>query len=498
MAAARGYTGAYPTSYPTAIRPLRKVKRGRSQHPFGKFVLIFLAALIVLGAAAAFTANYVLQPFSDRFHQGVFVDDISLSGMSAQDAYLIISSRASERLSRWSMTLTYHGGYDGGESWTLNPQTLEMQIDAADQVNRAYMQGRQGSLFTRLLDIWNLRSNPYNGYTAYYYNEFSLDALLSQIKAGIDVEPIDATREHDPNRTPPYRYTDEIAGLSLDTDAIRSELLSRINKLDSTPFTLTPDTVQATVTKANLLVDNARLSRAATRIATTSTPERTANVAMGCDKFNGLVVAPGQVVSFNDVTGKRTLENGFQEALEIVYGEYVMGVGGGICQVSSTLYNAVVEAGLEVVDRTAHALPVSYLDPGKDATVADRGTDFVFRNNTDQPITISAHLEKVNGTNNCVFEIFGKPNANGYNYLFVSEIVEKIPVPEPKMLPDRKGQYVTYTNQTKQTSRGQQGYVANTFRITQHNGQEIARDFIHQDTYKAQPPIVYVGVKSRY
>ncbi|MDR0397339.1 MAG: VanW family protein [Oscillospiraceae bacterium] len=496
MAAAhRGYPGSYTQTYPTAIRPRRKVKRGRKR--FGRFVMMLLAALIVAGGIAAFATNQWLQPFSDRFYEGVYVDGLPLAGLTPGDAYTLIAAQASERLNLWSLTLTYHGGGNGGESWTLNPQTLEMQVDTADQVNLAYMRGREGGLFSRMLDIRDLRSEPYKGYTSFYYNEFSLDALLARIKAEIDIDPVDATRESDPNRTPPYRYTDEASGLRLDTDAIRGELLERISGLDSTPFALSPDVVQPAVTKADLVNDNARLSRAATRIATTSTAERTANVALGCERFNGLVVQPGETVSFNDITGKRTPENGFQEALEIVYGEYVMGVGGGICQVSSTLYNAVVEAGLEVVDRTAHALPVSYLDPGKDATVADRGTDFVFRNNLDYPITISAHVEKIKNVNNCVFEIFGKPHQSGYTYALASEIVQTLPVPEPKMLPDRKGEYVTYTNQTKQTSKGAVGYVVNTFRITQHNGQEIARDFIIQDTYKPQAPTIYVGVRER-
>ncbi|GHU74093.1 hypothetical protein AGMMS49992_14590 [Clostridia bacterium] len=442
---------------------------------------------------AGFVVNRALQPFSDSFFEGVYVDGTALAGMTAQDAYTLINTRAQQRLNQWSLTLNYAGI----ESWTLTPQSLEMQVDAAEQVNQAYLQGRTGSLYDRLLNIWDLRTNPYNGYTTFYYNEFSLDALLSQVKASIDIDPVDAAREPDPNRTPPYRYIEEQTGLSLNTDAIRDELLARINKLDVGSFTLNPDVVQAAITKADLTNDSARLSRAATRIATTSTAERNANVALGCERFNGLVVKPGQTVSFNDIAGKRTPENGYMEALEIQYGQYVMGVGGGICQVSSTLYNAVIEAGLEVVDRTAHALPVAYLDPGRDATVADRGTDFVFKNNTDRNITISAHVEKINKVDHCVFEIFGHPNSQGYTYTFVSEIVEKIPVPEPKMVPDKKGEYVTYTNQSKQTSKGAVGYVANTFRITQLNGKEIARDFITQDTYKAQPPTIYVGVTPR-
>ncbi|MDR1262904.1 MAG: hypothetical protein LBK46_05380, partial [Oscillospiraceae bacterium] len=168
MAAAhRGYPDTYTRSYPTAISPRNKTKRGRRRHPFGRFILILLAALIVLGAAGAIAANHILQPFSDRFHEGVFVDGTPLAGMTPQEAYEAISINASERLNQWSMTLTYHDGADGGDTWTLTPDTLEMQIDTADQVNSAYMQGRQGTLFTRLLDIWTLRSTPYQGYTTF-------------------------------------------------------------------------------------------------------------------------------------------------------------------------------------------------------------------------------------------------------------------------------------------------------------------------------------------
>ncbi|HML47451.1 MAG TPA: VanW family protein, partial [Clostridia bacterium] len=107
-------------------------------------------------------------------------------------------------------------------------------------------------------------------------------------------------------------------------------------------------------------------------------------------------VKNGAKVSFNEVVGKRTDANGYQQALEIVNGVYVMGYGGGICQASSTLYNAAVQAGLDILERNQHGLKVNYLDYGYDATVADRGKDLTFRNNTGQDIIISARMERQN------------------------------------------------------------------------------------------------------
>lgn len=121
-----------------------------------------------------------------------------------------------------------------------------------------------------------------------------------------------------------------------------------------------------------------------------STSNRCANVKNAASKLNGKVVAPNEVFSFNDTVGKRSVANGFFSATEYVNGESVEGIGGGTCQVSSTLYNAVLYSDLSIVSRTSHMFAVNYCPLGQDATVADSGVDFKFVNNTDYPIKISA------------------------------------------------------------------------------------------------------------
>lgn len=118
---------------------------------------------------------------------------------------------------------------------------------------------------------------------------------------------------------------------------------------------------------------------------------RSHNIALAAAALDSTVVFPGETFSFNKTVGKRTAERGYRQAPVIVRGELSEGIGGGICQVSSTLFNAVDNAGLQIVERYSHSRHVAYVPPGRDATVSWYGPDFVFRNTFDQPVLIRAH-----------------------------------------------------------------------------------------------------------
>ena len=115
---------------------------------------------------------------------------------------------------------------------------------------------------------------------------------------------------------------------------------------------------------------------------------RNYNIRKAAKNFEGLVVKPGQIISFNDLNGEASLINGYREAPTQVNGKIVMGEGGGICQLTTTLYNAVVQAGLEVLERHEHEVPVRYVNAGQDATVAFGFLDFVFKNSLDYAVKI--------------------------------------------------------------------------------------------------------------
>ena len=263
-------------------------------------------------------------------------------------------------------------------------------------------------------------------------------------------------------------------------------------------YTMTPTPVKAPITRAYLESQIVKLSSFETTIGNTSTEGRFANIKLGTEKFNHLIIKSGESVSFNKVTGKRTEANGYQQALELAYGEYVMGWGGGICQVSSTLYNAVVNAGLEVRSRTQHSRPSSYVEKGLDATVQDDRLDFVFRNNTNADIFIETEYYKKGSYYRCKFTIYGRPDPNGYSYKLVSEVVETIEKPETVYRPDKEMKYVVYDDEEYVYSKGEDGYIVDVYLVTMDaNGLEVSREKKYTDTYKAVAPVTYVGVTPR-
>lgn len=155
---------------------------------------------------------------------------------------------------------------------------------------------------------------------------------------------------------------------------------------------------------------------------------RTTNLAIACKKLNGQVIQPGEVFSYNKALGKRSVENGYKEAAVYVNGGVENGLGGGICQISSTLYNTVVFANLGIVERHQHSFTTSYVDPGRDATVVYGALDFKFKNTRKYPVKLEAYIKSGVAT----VSMYGIKEDVEYNVKVVSTVTETIPCPVEK------------------------------------------------------------------
>ena len=183
---------------------------------------------------------------------------------------------------------------------------------------------------------------------------------------------------------------------------------------------------------------------AQTPISTSSTTERTNNIRRSFQLISGTIVKAGEKFSFNGVVGERTEKNGFYPAIEYAYGESVMGIGGGVCQASTTVYQAAVAAGMEIVTREPHSDAVSYASYGEDATVYwsnGRKIDLVFKNNTEHDIYMVAAVEADSSNSKrlvATVSIYGEDLGN-IRYELQSKTVEVIPVPtEPKYIEEQE------------------------------------------------------------
>ena len=459
------------------------------------FVTLTVAA--VIGGSRLIDIKRTLDRGTNVFYPNIFVNGIPLEGKTLDEAAYIVTQQVQNLVSQWKITLRTQDG----RSWDITGEDLQMQYDVADQLDQLWAIGHSGSSSVRYEQVKALQETPAMRYTTLTYDLSRVNQILTQIKGEIDQPAISATRINDPDNWPPYAYTDDVPGKELDITGLNERIVSMVDKLESGVVDLAPSVVEAPITREYLEGQIVKLASFETSIGKTGdyVEARSENIRIGTERFDRLVIKSGESVSFNKVAGKRTASNGYQPALELAYGEYVEGYGGGICQVSSTLYNAVVNAGLEVKTRYQHSLPSSYVNLGMDATVQDGRLDFVFKNNTSSDIFISTEYYK--GKNNyyrCKFTIHGRPDPNGYSYKLESEVRETIPVPEPTYVPDEDMKYVVYDDETHQTSKGAEGYIVDVYLVTMDaNGLTVSRELQYTDTYKAQIPKIYVGVTPR-
>ena len=213
---------------------------------------------------------------------------------------------------------------------------------------------------------------------------------------------------------------------------------------------------------------------------TTSTDERKANILLAAKSLDNILVAPCEEFSFNRTVGERTEKRGYKVSKIIVNGEFVDGVGGGVCQVSTTLYNAVLLAGLNVIEYHPHSLPVSYVAPSFDAMVNSGWADLKFINNTHNPIIIRAYADGAT----LKMEIYGQPMTEKYSRK--STITAEIPAPEYEVVFDELGEYPDlYEGESRVIKYGKAGYKSEGYLITTKNGKLVSMKKIRSDSYSA-------------
>ena len=490
-----------PAKKPAKKRPMSKKARERRARKIRRTVIGSLCAviavvLLVVGVQAGSRLVNIKQTL-DRgdgvFYPNIFVNDIPLEGKTLDEAAAVVTQQVQSLISSFRITLRT----EDGRSWDITGDSLNMKYDIADQLDQLWAIGHTGSSSTRYEQVKALEAEPAMRYTTLTYDLSQVNQILNQIKAEVDQPAVSATRVQDDSKWPPFSYTDDIPGQTLDITGLNERICTMVDTLVSGDVVLSPTPVQATITRAQLEAQIVKLSSYETTVGKSGeyAEARAENVRLGTEKFNHLVIRAGESVSFNKVAGTRTVANGYQQALEIAYGNYVLGTGGGICQVSSTLYNAVVNAGLTVNKRTPHAIPSSYVEKGLDATVSDDRYDFVFTNNTNSDIYIETEFVKVKGYYHSRFTIYGRPDPNGYTYKLVSQVVETIPLPEPTYEKDTTGEHVFYDDETAVKSNGREGYVVDVYLVTMDSkGLEISREKKYTDTYKASAPVYWIGV----
>ena len=511
--AGQGYqqqNGYVPPQPPQGRRGGAAQGGGRPPRKGGRSLLVMLIALALIAGAAVggvylYKDNQVRQyveAYDGVFCQGVYVDGIHLGGMTADEGVAAVTAQAQQRNDSWYVNLTYQGQV----VTTLNASQLGMTVDVMDVLRGAWEQGHTGDKYQRQAAMEALLTTPYEAYTAMPGGDTSVvDGVLEQIKNLVYRAPSDARlTEFNPELSYPFVFQEEIEGRVLDTAPLKERIYQMVSTLESGDVEIEPETIAPSVTVAELKEQYTMRASVYTSISTSSTENRTNNIRLCFQAISGTIMEPGDKFSFNSVVGQRTTANGFYEAIEYAYGNEVMGVGGGSCQASTTLYQAAVVAGLEITSRTPHSDAVSYAKYGEDATVyweGSRKIDLAFRNSTDSPIYIVAAVQS-DPSNRKRFvarvTIYGESLGDNVRYELTSQTIEVLPAPtEPEYIKDTKQQYVTYTDQEYVARKAKEGYVVESYRLKYEGDTVVERVLLDTDTYKAKAQRIYVGTTKR-
>lgn len=487
---------------------------------------------------------YIISILEDtKMYKGVTVGGVSIENMSKADAMTFLEEKHFSKLEDKVIAIS-------AEDFDANVRLgdLSAQYEVNTAVDEAYKIGRNGSVVSRLGTIYNtavktvsipvtlnwdaeklkekvdtmateanreMKNNEIvekEGYIEIVRGvngrELDKEKLVDDIYATIqdrkfenvkasfkiiepdklDVDKIFAEYCYEPQNakaeTVHYKLNivPQKPGITFDKDQAK-QIISEQKDSYQIPLTYIPAEVDAADIEQRLFKD--KLASFTTNY-NPGQADRTHNVTLATRKIDGCVLAPGEVFSYNDAVGERTYEEGYKDAKVYVKNQIVDGLAGGICQVSSTLYNVALLSALEIVDRSCHSLTVSYVPLGQDATVAYGSVDFKFKNNTDDFIKLKTSI----GDGKLYMEVVGTKPADQPIVEIQNDVKSVIPAKTKTVENKNMTKGATVTKQS-----GSPGYEVDSYRILSRDGQVIKKEYLGRSIYNATDTIIEVGSK---
>ena len=384
----------------------------------------------------------------------VQVDGISITGMSKSEAKAAILKEFP-----WSMTVEYDS--DQYKVTDLMAEKVDALLD----------------------EIYKDGSNPQESYTL---DTSGLDEKVKAEAAACgakwDKKAKNGSIDKFDAASGKFVFAGEENGFAIDQDKLAADISQALkDKKFDAKITATGSDVAPEISAASAKEKYKTISSFTTN--TTANQNRNTNVRLAAEAINGTVIKPGQEFSFNGTVGQRTEAKGYKGAAAYNNGEVVQEIGGGVCQVSTTLYNAVFKAGLKISSRRSHTFEPSYVTPGRDATVSWDQPDFKFINNSSTAIGLRASYADQKVT----ISVYGIPILeDGITWDLDSKKVEDLGTPNPTYEEDQTLQ----PGEEVIKSKGSAGSRWETYKVVYKNGKEISRELDHKTTYKGHTPVV--------
>lgn len=439
---------------------------------------VLLPVMLFLGLLA--TEGRVFAGEELRIREGVYADTVSLGGLTKEEAVNAVEQYVT-KLIEGTITLLCVGN----QSLEVNVKDLKVYWDNPEIIDQALAFGNQGNVIVRYKALKDLLKEPKVFSVHLSADVSALREFLEITCGGYDKPAVDASLRRENGQF----FVDEGQnGYFLDADASAKALAGYFSNgydgLQDT-FSLQYITEMPREDGRNLALVKDVLGEYKTSFAGSS-QARCSNIKNGCSLINGTTLYPGDEFSVYDAVAPFTTENGYRMAGSFLEGHVVDSLGGGICQVSTTLYNAILQSELEVVERHSHSMVVSYVGLSRDAAISESaGKDLRFVNNTEYPL----YIEGITQENTISFRIYGvEMRLANRTISFETETVKKIPPGNETVVGDA-GRSLG----EMETEGAVTGYQTKLWKVIRENGKEKRREFVNESYYKMRPKTTIVG-----
>lgn len=462
----------------------KRAERNQAKHTHRKMMVGVLSVLFVCGIGVfgyflyqRHLVNTLLA--SENIYQGVSVEGISMAGLTKEQALEQLQEKYKTEVDNQTVTFQYDA-----EQWTVPFAEVDAGYHLEEAVEQAYRTAREGTEKECFKTGKILLKEGIDIPLEYSYNREKMSEKLNGIAKEFNKEAVDSTVSRKGGQ---FVVTPEQTGRSMNMEDAKQKAEAMLDSKVGGSVQIVAETVQPKITaEANSHVTD--LIGSYTTKYNNADPNRNTNLAVGSNYINNTMIAPGEVFSANAELGSQTYAGGYKDAAIYNNGKVEKGVAGGVCQVTTTLYNAALMAELDVVERHPHSMTVGYAPLGRDAAVAGTYKDLKFKNNTEYPILIEAYAS--NG--NLVMNIYGHESHNsGHTVEYETVYEATIPKPEEVVEEDPnkpEGEKVV-------TARGRTGAKVSVYKVVYENGKQASKDWFSSSSYRAAADYVTVGTK---
>ena len=416
-----------------------------------------------------------------KIEAGVTVGDVDVSGMSISEAESAVEAFV-ESLRNVPITLRL----DSGQDTVGTAGELGITWENNGELEEAAMLGKRGNIVQRYKALAELKKNGQNYPLQISFQGDVLESILNSLSETYNQDAVEASLTKTENG---FQITEGKTGHVLDVEKSKEAILNFLQsswdyKNASIDLVVTVEEPKANAETLNKVKD---VLGTATTSYKTSGPSRVTNVKTGCGHINGVTLYPGEQCSVLDLITPFSVDNGYEMAGSYLNGQVVDSLGGGICQVSTTLYKAVLAAELQVDERSNHSMIVTYVQPSEDAAISESGgKDFKFTNNKEYPIYIEGSTTSDKTITFTIYGVEDRPENRKVEY--ISEVLEtNVPATE-KIIPTSNP--VGYVN----VQSAHIGYKARLWKVVTENGVEVSREQVNSSSYTAVPRTASVGI----